>query len=152
MNKYLEKIAAEVSDKEIYDSGTRSYWKSMGGSLAGGMVIPVAGGIAGDIAGRAHELSNLKTKVTGKKAKMGDVLGEAGRGYLRTVGRGTVEGVGGAAAGGLVGAGLGALTKNHQAGAAIGASLGAMSGMIHGGWRSTHNSTRDFVKEWKKGK
>ena len=128
----------------------------MGGGMVGNMVVPGLGGIVGGISGRAHELAKMKSKITGKKISMREVAGDAAVGHLRGLGRGITEAVGGAGLGAVAGAGLGAvagaglgaLAHNAQAGAAAGALVGGITGAIHGPWRSSHNSTRDYAKEY----
>jgi len=152
-NKYLEKIARDLSKEELHNAGTRTYWTGAGGGVVGGMVVPVIGGIAGSVAGRSHALAKLKTRITGNETKVKDVLDEGIRSEARAQGRGIVEGLGGAGVGGAIGAGLGGLITRSGEGAtiggAIGGGLGVIAGGVHGGWRSTHNSVKDFAKEWK---
>lgn len=150
-NKYLEKIAKQMSDEEIHRHGTRQFWKGIGGGMLGGAVIPVAGGTIGAIAGNAHELAAVKSKITGKKVGMKEVAGDGGINWLRSAGRGMVEGIGGAGAGAGIGAGIGHLV-HRNGGAQIGGVIGGISGLIagsaHGQWRSAHNSMRDDIKRW----
>lgn len=150
MNKYLEKVAKNLTEEQIHNHGSRAFWKSTGGGLVGGMVPLPFASAAGSIAGRAHELAQMKQKITGKKVKMTEVAGDAGMGYLRSTGRGLLESVAGGAGSALLGAGLGAVAggKNLAPAAAIAGGLGAIAGSIHGSWASSHNSTKDYAHDY----
>lgn len=152
INKYLEKIA-QLSNQEVHSHGTRTFLKGTLGGMAGGMVpVPFAGPI-GSIAGRAHELAQMKSKIVRRHVPMTEVAGHGATSLLRSMGRSVVEGVGGGGVGAALGAGVGALTGDPAAGkvgAMVGGGLGAAIGSIHGSWRSTHNSTADYAREWSK--
>lgn len=153
MNKYLEKIAKQLSEEEINSHGNKTYGKGLLGAAAGTAALLPGLPIVGDLYGRSHELAKMKSSITGEKVKPSSLmLHEGGKSYLRSLGRGALEGVGGAGVGAGVGSLISAIArKDPKIGLRIGGAIGGVLGGIHGQYASTKNSTRDYAEKWSKG-
>lgn len=166
-NKYLEKIAKEISKDE--KKSRSAAWGTLGRSAAGSILgtIPGAavqlaglakgkpglaaiGSVAGTAGGVYGAIKGYKSGIRkhAPNVKEQDLQGHATRGYARQLGRSYAEGAGGAIGGGAVGAGVGALAakvmrKSPKIGAAIGGYAGLITGgptgTIHGAYKSTKN-------------
>lgn len=149
-NRYLEKIAKQLSEKELNTAAWKTVGYGLGGSIAASTVTAGLGGPAGDMAGRAYHLNKLKPVKEGK----GSFKTHAVRG-VKSFLHGAAGGLGGALAGGAGGAGIGAgigaaagaLKGNAKGGAAFGAMVGGAGGAIAGSVKGNQMGTRHHIRK-----
>lgn len=147
-NKYLEKIAKKMTERELNGHA----WGGTGYGMAGGIAAGIIPG--GTLVGNAAGIEYKLNKLSPTKNHVGRAARGLGRSLLGQLG-GSLAGAG---AGGGIGAGIGgavgALKGKASEGAKIGAAIGGIGGLVSGTVKGTQVGVRHHyrVELAKKGK